>query len=129
MTDSDKKVKEKVNPESDKYKVVLKFVNRILVNLKKDEVDDLTKFANIDREDIIKEENKKVLIEMEKDLFQHFNKDKCGFYRKTANGWVLNVLRGMVKDMGYEFKPVKKDVCEYRDGKSCKRTHYFYTIQ
>lgn len=129
MTKSDKKVKEKVDPDSDKYKVVLKFVNRILVNLEKDEIDELTKFVNIDREDIIKEENKKVLIEMEKDLFKHFNKDKCGFYRKTANGWVLNVLRGMVKEMGYELRAIQKEKNEYINGRSYKRTHQFYSIQ
>lgn len=128
MTDSDKKVKEKVNPDSDKYKVVLKFINRILVNLEKDEVDELTKFVNIDREDIIKEENKKVLIEMEKDLFKHFNKKNCGYYSKSENR-ILICIRGMMKEMGYKFKPLKKDVSEIVNGKSLKRTHYFYSIK
>ena len=99
-----------------------------MVNLKKDEIDDLTKFVNIDREDIIKEENKKVLIEMEKDLFQHFNKKNCGYYSKSDNR-ILVCIRGMTKDMGFSFKPVKKDVSETINGKSLKRTHYFYSIK
>ena len=117
-----------VDTSSDKYKVALKFVNKILVNLEKDEVDELTEFKNIDREDIIKEINKKSLKEMEDDIFKQFDKTKCNFYRQTDTV-VLSVLRGIMKQLGYDFKPFKKDKCEYRDGKSCKRTHYFYTVK
>ena len=51
----------KITKDSEKYKVALKLVNKILVNLGKDEITDLTDFKDIDREDIIKDVNKKAL--------------------------------------------------------------------
>jgi len=119
---------DKIDKTTDKYKVTLKFVNKILLNLGKEEINDLTKFQNIDREDIIKEVNMQTLKEMENDILDVYDKRACGFYNKTKS-FVLNCLRHMVKELGFTFKPVKKDKCEYREGKSCKRTHYFYSIQ
>ena len=81
---------------SDKYKVSLKLVNKILVNIGKEEIDELTKFVDIDREDIIKDVNMTTLTEMEGEVFQYFDKMKCGYYRKTGS-IVLNRLRGMMK--------------------------------
>ena len=80
--------------DSNKYKIALQLINKILVNIGKEEIDDLTKFVNIDRDDIIKEVNKTSLEEMDKEIFVLFNKKKCGYYRKT-NTLVLNSLRGI----------------------------------
>lgn len=111
----------------EKYDIALKFINKILTNLAKDQIDELTKFRNIDREDIIKEVNKTTLDEMSKDLFQYFDKSKCRFYRKTPN-LVTNVLRGMCKELNMIFQIQKKDKCVRIDGKTYKKCCYFYTI-
>lgn len=117
-----------IDKNSDKYKVLLKFINKILVNAKSNEIDDLTKFINIDREEIIKEANINALKSMEKELFEHYNKSKCGFYKKTP-AIVLNCLRGMVKELGYEFIYIRKDISQIVDGKSLRRTHTLYSIK
>ena len=92
-----------IDKTTDKYKILLLFVNGILKNIGKEEIDDLVKFRDIDRLDIIKQENKVLLDEMAPTLFKHFNKNKCGYYRKTKN-LPLNCLRGMCKEMGFVFK-------------------------
>ena len=115
------------NKNTDKYKVALKFVNNILVNLEKDVIDDLTKFKDIDREDIIKDVNKKSLMDMEKELFAHFDKKKCGYYRKT-DAIVLNCLRGIIKEAGFKLSFEQKDRHEVIGDKSYKRSHSLYYI-
>lgn len=96
-----KKVYIKVDKTTTKYKLLLEYVNGILRNMGKEPVDDLSKFQNIDRLDIIKEENRQLLNKMAPRLFKQFSKDKCGFYRsKKSINFPLNVLKGMVKELG-----------------------------
>ena len=98
-----KKTIVKVSPDHEKYKMALKLINVILANIGKDQIDDLTKFVDVNREDIIKDINKQSLNDMEKEVFPLFSKDKCGYYRKT-NSFVLNCLRGMMKEIGYSMR-------------------------
>ena len=117
-----------LDKNSDKYKVALKFINQILTNLGKEQVDDLTKFADIDREDIIKDVNKKSLDGMAKELFKHFDKKKSSYYRKT-DAIVLNCLRNMMKELGCEFTYEQKEVYELVNNKSFRKTCMLYTIK
>lgn len=111
----------------EKTKVALKFINVILANLGKPAINSLTEFTDVDREDIIKEVNKKSFDDMQDELFSCFDKKKCGYYRKT-DAQVLNCLRSMMKDLGYEMTYDQKDRYEVIDGKSYKRSHSFYSI-
>ena len=120
-------IKQKEPVDSEKYKVTLKLINKILQNIGKEQVDKLEDFKEIDREDIIKENNKTSLTDMESELFPLFNKKKVGYYRKT-DALVLNCLRGMMKELNYDFTKTKKDISETINGKSYKRTHYLYSI-
>lgn len=122
------KVPHKEDKNSEKYKIALKFINVTLVNIGKDEVDDLTKFIGIDRDDIIKEVNKNSLDEMDKEIFALFNKKKCGYYRKT-NTLVLNCLRGMMKEIGYDFTYEQKDIYNTINNKQFRKTCLFYSIK
>ena len=116
-----------IDKTSDKYKVVLKFINVILSNLGKPTIIDLCDFKDIDREDIIKDVNKTALDDMAEELFSHFNKKKSGYYRKT-DAIVLNCLRGIMKEIGHELTYDQKDRYEIIDGTSYKRSHSFYSI-
>ena len=101
--DENKEEVVQVNNDNDaKYNVALKFVNMILTNLGKETIDDLTKFKDIDRNDIIKEENKKGFEQMESKLFEYFNKANCGWYRrKKVSNYILTFLRYMCEDLEY----------------------------
>lgn len=118
----------RVDKDSDKYKVLLKFVNKILTNLNKAEVDDLTQFINIDRDDIIKDINKDSLVAMEDELFPLFDKSKVGYYRQTDSR-ALSILRGLVKEAGYDLVRKKKEKSDRFNNYSYRRTHIFYSIQ
>lgn len=127
-TDTEKKNKP-CSKQSKKYKLLLEFVNKLLTNIDKDPVADLKDFKNIDRIDIIKEENKTILTEMTSELFGKgpFSKKACNYGRKTES-WVLNVFRGMVKQAGFQFVARKKEMTEPINGVRYKRTHMLYTI-
>ena len=89
---------------SDQYKIVLKFINQVLVNIGKKEIDDLTKFVDISRNDIIKDCNKHLLENMEKEIFALFDKTKCGWYRrKTTQNYILTFLRYICTCLGLTF--------------------------
>ena len=117
------KPKKDIDRTTEKYKLLLKYVNGILKNINKNNIDDLYDFKDIDRLDIIKKENIKLLDTMAPILFKHFNKDKCGYYRKTKN-IALNCLRGMCKELGVELK--KRQFT--KSIKSRNITHLAYSI-
>lgn len=117
-----------IDKNSDKYKILLKLINKILTNIEKDEIDDLQKFINIDRDDIIKDVNIATLKSMENELFNHYSKYKCGYYKKST-AFVLNCLRGMVKELGYQLTYIRKDIGQNVNGKSLRRTHTLYSIK
>ena len=60
-----------VDMNSDKYKITLKFVNKLLENIGYKKINDLTEFKNINRDDIIKNKNKKSLDAMEKEFLKY----------------------------------------------------------
>lgn len=117
----------KVDKNSEKYKVGLKFVNEILANIGKEGIDDLTKFKDIDRDDIIENINKTTLENMEEEIFKYYDKNKCNFYRKT-NGLVVNCLRGMMRQLGLSMTSVKKDITSTINGKKYRKSHMFYSV-
>jgi len=118
----------KVDKDSDKYKVALKVLNKILTNDGKPEIDDVTKFVNIDREKIVTDVNRISIEEMENEIFEHFNKKGCGYFRKTKY-LVLNFVRGMIKELGYKMARSRKEKSEYINGLSYKRTHSLYSVK
>lgn len=113
-----------VDKTTEKYKIFLKFISEITNKTLKD----VTEFIEIDREDIIKDDNKEKLNKREKELFKHFNKVKCGYYRKTDN-IVLNCLRGMCKELGLNLVMIKKNKYDTFNGKVYKRSGYYYSIK
>jgi len=122
------KVRNIVDTTTDKYKVLLEFVNKILINIGKDPITNLTQFKNIDREDIILPKNKPILENMAPKLFKHFNKKKSGYYRKSDN-WMLNVLRGLVREIGLKYSKSIKNIYINENNRAYVKTHTFYSIK
>ncbi len=116
-------VKKDIDKTTDKYKVLLEFVNGILKNIGKDEIDDLTKFVKIDRRDILKEENKVLLENMKDKLFEHFDKQKSGYYKKSQ-AFVLNVLKGFCRQLGLKIICTRKQTSKNYKVKMI----FYYTI-
>ena len=118
-----------VDMNSDKYKITLKFVNKLLENIGYKKINDLTEFKNINRDDIIKNKNKKSLDAMEKEFLKYFDKSDIGWYRKASvDYYILTFLRSVCRCIGLKFNFDKKDISEEIDGKKYRRTHIYYTI-
>ena len=119
-----------MNINETKNKLVLKYVNKLLTNMNKPNIDNLLQFIDIDREFIITETNTNTFHEMVPELFSKdvFDKKKCGYYRKS-DSIALNCLRGMLKDLEYNFTFTQKDVTHEIDGKKYRLCHSFYSIK
>lgn len=111
-----------------KYVIALQFINHILTNNNKPQIQDILDFKNVTRQEILKQENLDKLNEMENDLYKHFDKMKCGFYRKSDN-YVINFFRGMTKQLGYQPIVEKKDNRVTIDGVNYRKTFLYYHIE
>ena len=118
-----------VDKNSDKYKIVLKFVNKVLENINKSRIDDLKDFKNIDRLDFLSESNTKILEEMENEIWKYYNKRTCGAYHNSDNR-TLNVFRGMIRENNLKLCYIKKEITEKTGvNKGFRKTHYIYHIE
>jgi hypothetical protein len=114
----------------EKNTLILKYVNGLLRNAGKNEIDDLTEFKNIDRIDIISDVNVKYLGTMAKELFKLFDRNKCRYYPKTAKSRPLNVLRGMIKDTGtYNLVGYNTEISEIINGRRVRLPAMLYSIR
>jgi hypothetical protein len=123
-----KKVYERIDKENDKYGAVLRFLNKILTNLGKEQIDDITKFIDIDRADILSSVNDTLIVDSKLDLFVHFDKEECGYYHRTKLR-NINVLRRVIKRIGYEFISKQVEIVHIVNNLNYRRSHYLYTIK
>ncbi len=115
---------------TDKYKVALKFINNILTNTEKEKINDLIEFKDIDRDHIINDDNKQNFNVMMPELFEYFDKVKCGWYRRnTTKNYILTFLRYMCDDLDLQFTFEQKEIYELINGKNYRKTHTYYTIK
>ncbi len=117
-----------VNKTDPKYVIALQFLNYILTNNNKLQINDILDFKDITRQEILKQENLDKLNEMEPELYKHFDKMKCGYYRKTDN-YVINFFRGMLKEMGYKAIHIEKDKTVTIDGENYRKKIIYYHIE
>jgi hypothetical protein len=117
-----------VDKNDPKYVIALQFLNHILTNNNKSQINDILDFKDITRQEILKQENLDKLNEMEPELYKHFDKMKCGYYRKTDN-YVINFFRGMLKEMGYKAIHIEKDKTVTIDGENYRKKIIYYHIE
>jgi len=117
-----------VDKNDPKYVIALQFLNHILTNNNKPNIDDILDFKDITRQEILKQENLNKLNEMEPELYKHFDKMKCGYYRKTDN-YVINFFRGMLKEMGYKGQYNEIDKTVNIDGTNYRKKFMIYYIE
>lgn len=116
--------------DTKKYGVLLKFVNKLLENIGKDEIGLLTDFKVINRKDILTTENDETLDGMTKELLKHFDKRKSGYYHnKTRKGRVINILKGLCKQVDHKLKATGKEVyIELDNGERARKSATYYSI-
>jgi len=100
---------------NNKNNVLLKYVNAILTNIGKEPIENLTDFKEIERLDVIKEENFESLVLLKDEIFAHFDCRQCGWYkRKSTKNYVLSFLRYALTDIN--LKLIYKEQRKQTDG-------------
>jgi len=101
-------------PEEEiKYKITLEIVNKILVANKLKKIKKLDDFVNIKRVIILTEKTIKVINDNKDYIFQNgFSKVGCRIYYKHIKTPHFTILKGMLKEVGYEIvsKPSRKAI-------------------
>ena len=94
----------KIDKADDKYKLVLEFLNALLVKIGKVEIDDITKFKDIKRDDLLKPECTQVLSQYLDRLVKQFGKTNISYRKKDEiETYILTVLRNITSYSGYKF--------------------------
>lgn len=121
--------KKKCNNTDTKYIIILKLINTILTNIGKPNINKLEDFKMVDREDIIKEANERSLTAMEDEIYKHFDKAECGWYRrKMTKAYILTFLRYACDKIGYKFTYSQKELTTEINNRNLRQTHIFYNI-
>lgn len=95
---------ERVDVDSDKYKVTLNFLNGLLKTMNKDAITDITQFKNIKRDDLITDTCDQVLNEHIKAIIKQFGKNNIRHnMRAQYNYYVLTVIKYLTSLCGYQF--------------------------
>lgn len=107
--------------------MLLKFLNRILTNLNRSNIEKLTDFINIDRDSISNQS--KIYEEMQDELFSVFDRVACGWYQKNKiKNFILTFFKKSMVIVGLNIKIEKKEIKEIINGKRFRRNIVYYSI-
>lgn len=116
--------------DDSKRVIALKFINKILTNIGKDQIDDLTDFIDIDRDLIIKDKNKAIVDEMESEITKHFDKKKIGYYNRTkVKTIIITYLKGMIDHLNLIMESREVENYVQVDGLKYRKTKILFTIK
>lgn len=113
------------NKEDRKKRVVLEILNKILVAIDKDEIKSIDEFVDIRRDDLLNDDVKELIEENKTYLFNKngFSKTDCKIYQTNIKFPHFSIIRGILKEVGYELISENKVVYEKRK-KVCSYTNY-----
>lgn len=95
--------------DDNKYQTLLNLINMILKNIDHPTIEKLTDFIDIDRDCIIKDENKKLIFDNEKDFFPPFDKTKFAWSRRNCTRhYILTFIKYACNELGLNFKSQKQ---------------------
>jgi hypothetical protein len=116
-----------------KYRVMLKLLNKILKHIQKDKFIEITKiedFQKIDGRDLRNAEVDEIRKKMDREIVAFYEKKTIKYDQKTNRGfYTYCVIKYMAKDIGYELKRVgRKGGSKQKDDKIVQTTILFYSI-
>ncbi len=119
--------KTKVVYSNDEYVAkLLEFLNWVLKKLNKEPIDDVRKFKNIKRQEIIDIDIDKTHDEWYNILFPVFSKYKFRYsYRKETRSYIISVIRKACKEFGYKLIGYEKK----KNINNFVNSHIEYTIE
>lgn len=121
------KTDKKVDKTDEKYKLILEFLNSILVKIGKEQIDDITKFQKIKREDLLKPECKLILNQYLEKLVAIFGKNKiCYRMKDQIDTYILTVIRNIISESGYNFESKSTTKNNTISNRNYKQDYYLY---
>jgi hypothetical protein len=109
VPDNDK-LKLRLSKDHPKYVVTLNFINDLLKILGRDDIDDLTEFKNIKRDDLLKPECTKVLDNHLDSIVEHFGKTNILYSRRDKlKLYIMIIIKRISQMCGYTFKSIPKN--------------------
>ena len=123
-------IKDKIDKNSDKYKIVMEFLNALLKTLNKQAINDITEFKYIKRDEIIKKECENVLPGYLDRIIDIFGKYAIRYSMRTKiQHYHLSVIKYLVSHCGYNFSSnYQYKSMENKDGVSGIELHIYYSI-
>jgi len=110
--------------------VLLDLLNEILIENNRSKIDSIFDFVKIPRDEIIKCEHLVSLTSSDpnvklrlKNIFAVFDKKQCGFYYKKNEFYIFNLIRGMCRQIGVEFKMTTRHLTQKIAKNICKNKH------
>ena len=124
------KTYQNIDKTDDKYKLVLEFLNALLVVIGKPQIDDITKFQNIKREDLLKQECTQVLNNYLDRLVKEFGKSTLLYSKRhKIDTYLLTIIKSIVLNWGYQFKSYQKHTSKQISDNLYDRNYWMvYTI-
>ena len=101
----------KINKNNEKYILTLNFLNALLTSLNKEKIDDIIKFKDIRKDELLKPECKQILENYLDKITAQFGKVKLNYrHRHNFKNYIITIIKHIVTVCGYTFKPLNKQV-------------------
>ena len=89
---------------TNKYNVLLKLLNKILVRTNHPVITDIIQFHNIDIDDILKEGNDKLIEEMEPEIYKYYDKEDLNGQKPQIKHNIIILIKLMCEDIDFQLK-------------------------
>jgi hypothetical protein len=107
---------DKVSNDDERYVLTLQILNAVLAKLNKPKINNITEFKNMDKEDLLKSECKNIICshyQIILDLFKKYGVTE--FFQLKGNIYVINFVRFLAINCGYNFVSMQKEVRKRTD--------------
>ena len=94
----------KLDKTNEKYILTLKFLNDLLKAIGKEEIDDITNFKEVRRDDLLTDSCQKVFDNHISEICKVFGKSQIYYRNKdSVDNYLISLIKYMIKLIGYQF--------------------------
>ena len=96
---------EKLDKSDKKYQLTLKFLNSLLKAVGKEEIDDITNFKEVKKDELLTDGCQKVLDKHINEICKIFGKSQIYYRdRNSVEHYIISLIKYMVSIIGYQFE-------------------------
>lgn len=110
----------KSNYVKEKKVIIVKILNKILINNNLDTIKKIKEFTAVKKEHILLKKNDNIINEMEEEIFSIFKKATLSYHMKNRfKSYLFVLLKNACNDIGYDIISFKKNIKEADKVKNC----------